>query len=126
MSTGPGLITLAVIPRWASSVRFDRHRVGGPFLQVLGDGGRGVDLDAPGHARVVRRPVREGDVPACLGESASDPRTDPDGPADAGHQRDRPGRIEQRLLLNSRHKAQSFGLLRGNGNPIFLQRIHRS
>ncbi|MFI2739522.1 hypothetical protein [Streptomyces sp. NPDC018711] len=40
----------------------------------------------------------------------SDPRTDPDGPTDTGHQRDRSGGLEQGLLISTRHKAQSFGL----------------
>ncbi|WP_385877812.1 hypothetical protein [Streptomyces vulcanius] len=62
--------------------------------------------------------MREGKIPARLGQPAGDTRADTDGAADARHQRDRPGGIEQRLLSDGRHKAQSFGLLRGHRNPI--------
>ncbi len=78
-------------------VGLDRVRASAGALDGLGDPRRVVGLRAPGHARVVGRPVREGDVPAAECQVLGDGRAEPRDPADARDQRDGPdGRVGMR------------------------------
>jgi hypothetical protein len=77
-------------------VGLDRVRASAGALDGLGDPRGVVGLRAPGHARVVGRPVREGDVPAAERQVLRDGRAEPRDPADARDEGDGPRRVRMR------------------------------